>query len=83
MRVVAPYLRGFGPTASSDAEIPRPGQLAALVSDLAGRTAFADGFAVAMWVAAGVLAVAALGCALLGPSRVRGPGQSLAASPAP
>jgi hypothetical protein len=44
---------GLGPTGA---------QLAAVV-----QSAFADGFAVALWAAAAVLVVAALGCALLGP----------------
>lgn len=35
----------------------------------AAQSAFTDGFAMALWVAAGVLAVAAVGCAVLGPRR--------------
>ena len=34
VRTLAPYLRGFGPTRFRDADTPRSGQVAALVSDL-------------------------------------------------
>jgi hypothetical protein len=47
----------------------------------AAQAAFADGFAVALWVAAAVLAVAAAGCALLGP-RARSAASSRPAPPA-
>lgn len=43
VRVVAPYLRGFGPTEFLRADTPRSGQLGALVADL---VAFLDGLGV-------------------------------------
>lgn len=49
-RVIAPYLRGFGPTRFLHDETPRSGQLGALVSDA---SAFLDALGVGQYVVAG------------------------------